>query len=239
MGAMNEATTILLVDDDPSIREMIEIYLKNEGYEVLHASTGREALKMVKHHSIDCILLDMMMPEMDGLEACVEIRKREHMPIIFLTAKSEDLDKITGLTVGADDYVTKPFHPLELVARVKSQIRRYKHYASKPASPEHRIVLDDLVIDRTLHQVTIHGENISLTPREFAILDLMASHPGQVFSIEQIYEKVWKEPFWEGNNNTVMVHIRKIREKIEKNPRKPQYLKTVWGVGYKIDHPYP
>ncbi|WP_025724230.1 response regulator transcription factor [Paenibacillus polymyxa] len=225
--------TILLVDDEPEIIKLMQIYLENEGYRLLMARDGLEALEQVSRESIDVMVLDVMMPNMDGVEACMKIRETEHFPIIMLSAKGQDMDKITGLSVGADDYVTKPFSPLELVARIKSQLRRVRKYTHSPAL-EHEMILDELSINSATHEVTLAGESIKLTPREFAIVELLARNRGQVLSMEQIYEKVWKEQYLE-SNNTLMVHVRKIREKIEADPRKPKYLKTVWGIGYKME----
>ena len=227
---------ILVVDDEKEIRDLIEIYLKNEGFQIIKASNGREALEILEEEEVHLIILDIMMPEMDGIKACMKIREEKNMPIIMLSAKAEDMDKIFGLTTGADDYVTKPFNPLELIARVKSQIRRYtKLNSNAAAATGEEIEIDDLVINVSTHQVKINGEEIKLTPREFDILELLARNRGMVFSMERIYQKVWKEDFFDAPN-TVMVHVRKIREKIEKDPRNPQYIKTVWGVGYKIEN---
>lgn len=225
--------TILLVDDEPEIIKLMQIYLENEGYRLLMARDGLEALEQVSRESIDVMVLDVMMPNMDGVEACMKIRETEHFPIIMLSAKGQDMDKITGLSVGADDYVTKPFSPLELVARIKSQLRRVRKYTHSSPALEHEMILDELSINSATHEVTLAGESIKLTPREFAIVELLARNRGQVLSMEQIYEKVWKEQYLE-SNNTLMVHVRKIREKIEADPRKPKYLKTVWGIGYKM-----
>ncbi|MHB0880886.1 response regulator transcription factor [Paenibacillus sp. SEL1] len=226
--------TILLVDDEPEIIKLMQIYLENEGYRLLMARDGLEALKQVSRESIDVMVLDVMMPNMDGVEACMKIRETEHFPIIMLSAKGQDMDKITGLSVGADDYVTKPFSPLELVARIKSQLRRVRKYTHSSPALEHEMILDELTINSATHEITLAGESIKLTPREFAIVELLARNRGQVLSMEQIYEKVWKEQYLE-SNNTLMVHVRKIREKIETDPRKPKYLKTVWGIGYKME----
>ncbi|MGR6765221.1 response regulator transcription factor [Paenibacillus sp. T2-29] len=226
--------TILLVDDEPEIIKLMQIYLENEGYRLLMARDGLEALEQVNREQIDVMVLDVMMPNMDGIEACMKIRETEHFPIIMLSAKGQDMDKITGLSVGADDYVTKPFSPLELVARIKSQLRRVRKYTHSSSVLEHEMVLDELSINTVTHEVTLAGECVKLTPREFAIVELLARHRGQVLSMEQIYEKVWKEQYLE-SNNTLMVHVRKIREKIETDPRKPKYLKTVWGIGYKME----
>ncbi|MEK5319908.1 response regulator transcription factor [Paenibacillus sp. FSL L8-0644] len=226
--------TILLVDDEPEIIKLMQIYLENEGYRLLMARDGLEALEQISRESIDVMVLDVMMPNMDGVEACMKIRETEHFPIIMLSAKGQDVDKITGLSVGADDYVTKPFSPLELVARIKSQLRRVRKYTHSSPVSEHEMILDELSINSATHEVTLAGESIKLTPREFAIVELLARNRGQVLSMEQIYEKVWKEQYLE-SNNTLMVHVRKIREKIEADPRKPKYLKTVWGIGYKME----
>lgn len=225
-------TTILVVDDDSDIRDVIHIYLRNEGYTVVEAEDGIDALEAMNHHSFDLIILDIMMPRMDGIKACMEIRKQSHVPILMLSAKETDMDKITGLTTGADDYIVKPFNPLELLARVKAQLRRQAMLSQK----EHPAVIQirDLIVDKHKHAVMLKGTPIALTPLEFSILELLASHPGQVFSSARIYESVWKEPFGY-SDNTVMVHIRNLREKIEKSPKDPHYIKTVWGVGYKIE----
>jgi DNA-binding response OmpR family regulator len=226
--------TILIVDDEKEIRELIGIYLKNEGYSVFKACNGLEALKILEKNDIGLIILDIMMPEMDGIDTCIKIREEKNMPIIMLSAKSEDMDKILGLTTGADDYLTKPFNPLELIARVKSQLRRYTRFNSPPQKKDGVLEIDDLIIDINTHEVRINSREVKLTPREFDILELLARNKGIVFSIDKIYEKVWGEEFFE-SDNTVMVHIRKIREKIEDNSKKPRYIKTVWGVGYKIE----
>ncbi|WP_152391959.1 response regulator transcription factor [Paenibacillus guangzhouensis] len=224
---------ILLVDDEKEIIKLIEIYLKNEGYVLYKAANGLEALDVLRSNPVDLIILDVMMPKMDGIEACMKIREENNTPIIMLSAKSQDIDKISGLSIGADDYVTKPFNPLELVARVKSQIRRYKllNYRSKPA--ENEIIIDDLVINTATHTVTVDDQEVKLTPREFDILKLLAFNQGIVLSMDKIYEEVWNEPFME-SKNTVMVHIRKLREKIEKDSQHPDFIKTVWGIGYKM-----
>lgn len=226
--------TILIVDDEKEIGNLIEIYLKNDGYRVIKAFNGIEALRVLEGEYVDLIILDIMMPQMDGIQACMKIREEKNMPIIMLSAKSQDMDKILGLTSGADDYMTKPFNPLELVARVKSQLRRYTRLNTPRVEKADEIELDGLLINTATHEVKIDGKEVRLTPREFDILELLARNKGIVFSVEKIYERIWKEDFLE-SENTVMVHIRKIREKIEENPRKPQYIKTVWGVGYKIE----
>ncbi|MCY6959095.1 MULTISPECIES: response regulator transcription factor [Clostridium] len=226
--------TILIVDDEKEIRKLIDIYLKNEGYNTLLAENGEEALKLLENNEVHLIVLDIMMPKMDGIEACLKIREDRSMPIIMLSAKSEDMDKIMGLTTGADDYLTKPFNPLELVARIKSQLRRYIIFNDKKSINTSLIEVDGLTMDIETHEVRVNDEEVKLTPREFDILKLLAQNKGIVFSTEKIYETVWGEEFF-GSDNTVMVHIRKIREKIEENSRKPRYIKTVWGVGYKFE----
>lgn len=226
---------ILAVDDEKEIRDLLGIYLSNEGYSVIKAANGLEALNVLKDEKVDLIILDIMMPIMDGLEACMKIRKDKNMPIIMLSAKSEDMDKIMGLTTGADDYVSKPFNPLELLARVKSQLRRYNKLNLIEEKDESIIEVDDLYINTNTHEIKIGDKDVRLTPREFDILLLIAKNRGIVFSVKRIYEAVWKEEFME-SDNTIMVHIRKIREKIEENPRKPRFIKTIWGVGYKIEN---
>lgn len=227
--------TILLVDDEKEIVDLLEIYLTNDGFHIVKASSGVEALEVLQKQDVDLIILDIMMPRMDGIEACMKIRERQNMPIIMLSAKSQDMDKILGLSTGADDYMTKPFNPLELMARVKSQLRRYKRLNVPQPVKDNEIEIDDLTINTATHEVKVDGREVKLTPREFAILELLGRNRGIVFSIERIYENVWGETFFE-SDNTVMVHIRKIREKTEENPRQPRYIKTVWGVGYKIEN---
>ena len=226
---------ILVVDDDPEIRDVLHIYLRNEGYLVLEAEDGVQALEILQREKIHLIILDVMMPHLDGINACLRIREESDIPIIMLSAKEEPLDKITGLSTGADDYVTKPFNPLELIARVKAQLRRQQFITSSHTSDPSEIVIDDLIINKKQHTITVHGQEVSLTPIEFSILVLLATDRGQVFNIDNIYQKVWKDQTAFYSENTVMVHIRNIREKIEIKPREPQYIKTVWGVGYKID----
>jgi two-component system, OmpR family, response regulator VanR len=229
-------TTILIIDDDEEIRNLIEIYLMNEGFNVLKASNGLEAIEKLRTTNVQLIILDIMMPYMDGIEACMKIRQEQNMPIIMLSAKAQDMDKIIGLATGADDYMTKPFNPLELIARVKSQLRRYtKLNVSPQTNDQSIIVVDNLVINVATHEVHMDKREVKLTPIEFSILELLARNRGIVFKADKIYEMVWKDPFFE-SDNTVVVHIRKIREKIEENPRKPRLIKTVWGVGYKIEN---
>ncbi|NKF07571.1 response regulator transcription factor [Clostridium gasigenes] len=232
---------ILIVDDEKEIRDLIEIYLKSEGYKTIKAENGEEALDILKTEEVDLIILDIMMPKLNGIEACLKIREEREMPIIMLSAKSEDLDKILGLNTGADDYLTKPFNPLELIARIKSQLRRYKRFNAKneiidneSKEAKNIIEIDDLGINLETHEVWKDEVLIKLTPTEFDILVVLAQNRGKVFSIENIYNSVWKQEFMK-SDNTVMVHIRKVREKIEDDPRKPKFIKTVWGVGYKIE----
>lgn len=226
--------TILLADDEKEIVKLVEIYLKNEGFTLLKASDGIEALNLLERHKVDLAILDVMMPRMDGIETCMKIRERSDMPIIMLSAKSQDMDKIEGLSIGADDYMAKPFNPLELLARVKSQLRRYWQFGRPASADASEIEIDELCINIATHRVTVDGEEIKLTPREFEILKLLAVNRGIVLSMEKIYQEVWNEPFME-SKNTVMVHIRKIREKIEKDSQNPRYIKTVWGIGYKME----
>lgn len=209
-----EPATILLVDDEHEIIKLMEIYFGNEGYRILTAHDGVEALEQLRKERVDLIVLDVMMPNMDGIEACMKIREEQKMPIIMLSAKSMDMDKIMGLSIGADDYVTKPFNPLELVARAKSQLRRYYQFNEGREKRKHELTIDELVINTDTHEVWVDEQPVHLTPREFAVLELLARHQGSVLSMEQIYQQVWKEEYME-SSNTVMVHIRKIREKIE------------------------
>ncbi len=224
---------ILVCDDDREIVSAIEIYLSNEGYTVFKAYDGLEALNVVEKEELHLIIMDVMMPKMDGLRATMKIREENNIPIIILSAKSEDYDKITGLNVGADDYITKPFNPLELIARVKSLLRRYTNLGSLEKKSG-VFKTGGLIIDDEQKSVEVDGKPISLTPIEYGILKLLAENAGRVFSMTQIYEAVWNEPAY-NPENTVAVHIRRIREKIEINPKDPKYLKVVWGVGYKIE----
>lgn len=226
---------ILVCDDDKEIVEAIEIYLTQEGYEVLKAYDGMEALKVLETKHVDLLVIDVMMPKLDGIRATLKIREENNMPIIILSAKSEDADKILGLNIGADDYVTKPFNPLELIARVKSQIRRYTKLGSTVDTGQESVyTVGGLSVNDDLKEVTVDGEPVKLTPLEYSILLLLVKNQGKVFSISQIYEDIWNEDAI-GVDNTVAVHIRHIREKIEINPKEPRYLKVVWGVGYKIE----
>ncbi|MGG2017663.1 response regulator transcription factor [Bacillus sp. S10(2024)] len=226
--------TILVVDDEKEIRDLIAIYLKNEGYEVLQAGDGTEGLEILQKQQVHLVVLDIMMPKLDGIHMCMKVREIAEMPIIMLSAKTQDMDKILGLTTGADDYVTKPFNPLELIARIKSQLRRYMKMSGGFIQNENEIEIGDMKINVATHEVIVGQDEVKLTPREFSILELLARNSGMVFSADQIYERIWKEHSFQ-SDNTVMVHIRKIREKTEENPRKPRYIKTVWGVGYKIE----
>ena len=226
---------VLVCDDDREIVEAIEIYLSQEGYKVLKAYDGEEALKVLDREKFDLLVMDMMMPKLDGIRATLKIREKNNMPIIILSAKSEDADKILGLNVGADDYMTKPFNPLELTARVKSQLRRYTQLGSTIDKSNQAVyAVGGLSIDDEQKEVTVDGEPVRLTPIEYNILLLLVKNQGKVFSIDQIYESIWNEDAI-GVDNTVAVHIRHIREKIEINPKEPRYLKVVWGVGYKIE----
>ena len=226
---------VLVCDDDKEIVEAIDIYLTQEGYEVFKAYDGQEALEVLKKESVDLLVIDVMMPRLDGIRATLKIREENNIPIIILSAKSEDADKILGLNVGADDYVTKPFNPLELVARVKSQLRRYTQLGSTAQPAGEKIyATGGLMINDDLKEVTVDGEPVKLTPIEYNILLLLVRNQGKVFSIDQIYENIWNEDAI-GVDNTVAVHIRHIREKIEINPKEPRYLKLVWGVGSKVE----
>ena len=227
--------TILVCDDDREIVDAIEIYLAQEGYQVLKAYDGVQAVEMLEKHEIQLLIIDIMMPRLDGIRATLKIREYSSIPIIILSAKSEDADKILGLNIGADDYVTKPFNPLELVARVKSQIRRYTQLGNMGQQNSSQVYkCGGLMINDETKEVTVDGDPIRLTPIEYNILLLLVKNAGKVFSIDQIYEKIWNEDAI-GADNTVAVHIRHIREKIEINPKEPRYLKVVWGVGYKIE----
>lgn len=226
-------STILMVDDEAEIIQLMNIYFNNEGYKLLQASNGLEALEILQSHQVDLIVLDLMMPKMDGLQACMKIRETNPIPIIMLSAKGQDIDKISGLSIGADDYVTKPFNPLELIARIKSQLRRMNQFNTAAANAN-EIHIENVVINIASHMVTVDQQEIKLTPREFALLHMLAVNRGMVLSMDRIYEEVWNEPFME-SKNSVMVHIRKLREKIEDNPREPRIIKTVWGIGYKIE----
>ncbi len=225
---------ILVCDDDREIVDAIDIYLTQEGFTVFRAYDGVQALEMIKIHEIHLLIIDIMMPKMDGIHATLKLRKESSIPVIILSAKSEDADKILGLNVGADDYISKPFSPLELVARVKSQLRRYTKLGAISEGNENIYSVGGLNIDDDTKTVTVDGKTVKLTPIEYNILLLLVKNPGKVYSINQIYESIWNEDAI-GADNTVAVHIRHIREKIEINPKEPRYLKVVWGVGYKVE----
>ncbi|MDU1538061.1 MAG: response regulator transcription factor [Paeniclostridium sordellii] len=224
---------ILVVDDEKEIRNLLDIYLSNEGYKVVKASDGEEALNIVESDNIQLVILDIMMPKMDGIEVCRKIREKLSIPILMLSAKSEDMDKIQGIMTGADDYMTKPFNPLELTVRVKALLRR-AYYFNNTVDTENVIHIESLTIDKNKHRVTVDDKEITLTSREFDILYLLATNRGVVFSTEDIFKKVWKEKYYQ-SNNTVMVHMSRIREKIEKYMNGTKIIHTVWGVGYKIE----
>lgn len=227
---------VLVVDDDKEIVNAIEIYLSKEGYNILKAYNGKEALEIVKHNEIHLIIVDIMMPKMDGIEFTDNIRKDKSIPIIMLSAKSEDYDKVLGLDKGADDYITKPFNPIELIARVNSQIRRYTKLGSITMENDENVYkTGELQIDDSTKKVIVDGKEIKLTPTEYNILIFLTKNKGKVFSIEEIYENVWDEECY-GAENIIAVHIRHIREKIEINPKDPKYLKVIWGVGYKVEN---
>ena len=231
-----EMNHVLVVEDDKEIREGVEIYLKSQGYEVFQAADGVEGLEVIEKEDIHLAIVDIMMPRMDGISMVVKLREKYDFPVIFLSAKSEEVDKIMGLNMGADDYVTKPFTPMELLARVNSQLRRYRRFMERLGDKEEnsRIhTIGGLEINEDNVEVTVDGDPVKMTPIEYKILLLLMKNPGRVFSAEEIYERVWNERAI--NTDTIMVHVRNIREKIEVNPREPKYLKVVWGVGYKIE----
>lgn len=221
---------ILVVDDDKDIRELIAVYMKTENFNVDNASNGEEALKLIEGKKYDLVILDIMMPKVDGLQTLIEIRKSYTMPVIFLTAKDEEIDMIKGLALGADDYIAKPFSSMELIARVKSHLRRYTIFNNSDKS---LITIGDLKVDTDMRSVVVEGKEINLTPTEYKILELLCKNRGMVFSVEQIYENIWRDKYVVGDTS-IMVHITKLRQKIEKDPKTPEYIKTVWGVGYKI-----
>lgn len=225
---------ILIVDDDRDIVAALEIYLTTSGYQVFKAGNGREAVAKMEAEPADLILMDVMMPQMDGIEATRRIRRHSNVPILFLTAKSEDVDLINGLNVGADDYITKPFKPMEVLARVRSHLRRYTQLGGQQKPDSSALTVGPVMLDDAAKRVTVDGEQVNLTPLEFSILRLLMQHPGQVFSTAQIYEQVWNDPVL-GSENTVAVHIRHLREKIEIDPAHPRHLKVVWGLGYKME----
>lgn len=227
---------ILIVDDEVEIIELMEVYLLNEGYKVFKATNGVAALNIINEEKVHLVILDIMMPGIDGLQVCMKIRKEHNIPIIMVSAKAQDLDKIQGLSTGADDYMIKPFNTMELMARVKAQIRRYVYLNenNKPVNSENVIQIKGITINRRNHKVNLFGTELKLTPTEYDILVLLASNSGKVFSAEDIFKEIWKEKYLEGNN-TVMVHIWRLREKLEDNHKEPKIVETVWGVGYKIE----
>ena len=228
-----EINHVLIVEDDKEIREGVQIYLQSQGYKVFQAADGIEGLEVLEKEEIHLAIIDIMMPRMDGIRMTMKLREKYDFPVIMLSAKSEEVDKITGLNIGADDYVTKPFTPMELMARVNSQLRRYRRFLEKLAPQENVHVIGGLEINEDTVEVTMDGNPVKLTPIEYKILLLLAKNPGRVFSSEEIYERVWQEKAI--NTDTIMVHVRNIREKIEIDPKKPNYLKVVWGVGYKLE----
>lgn len=228
-------TAVVIVDDEPEIADLVEVYLKNEGYTVYKFYCAADALACIEHTEVHLAILDVMLPDMDGFTLCQKIRQRYMFPIVMLTARVEDMDKIMGLTLGADDYITKPFNPLELVARVKTQLRRYMRYnlAQKPENEKHEYDFSGLYICRDSRKCQLYGRDLGLTPTEFDILWYLCEHRGKVVSSEELFEAVWKEKYLD-NNNTVMTHIARLREKMKEPSRKPKLIKTVWGVGYTI-----
>ena len=228
------AERILVVDDEPEIADLVEVYLQNAGCEVVKCYDGTTALRCVQTQQLDLAILDVMLPDVDGFTLCRKIREEHFYPIIMLTAKIEDVDKINGLTLGADDYITKPFNPLELVARVRAQLRRSSRYNQVQLAPGEELDIRGLYINKTNHRCTLHGRELPLTPKEFAILWYLCSHKGCVVSSEELFEAVWGEKYLD-SNNTVMAHVARLREKMQEPPRNPRYVKTVWGVGYTIE----
>jgi len=227
---------ILVVDDEQSIADLIEVYLKNEGFTIYKFYKGKDALRCVESEQLELAILDVMLPDIDGFILCQKIRENHNFPVIMLTAKEEEIDKITGLTLGADDYITKPFRPLELIARVKAQLRRFTKYNSAEQNQkEHLIDFSGLILDMDTHECTLNEKKISLTPKEFSILWVLCSNRGRVVSSEELFHEVWGDKYFTNSNNTVMVHIRHLREKMHDSAEHPKYIKTVWGVGYKIE----
>jgi len=227
---------ILVVDDEQSIADLIEVYLENEGFRIHKFYNGQAALRCVESEQLELAILDVMLPDIDGFTLCQKIRENYNFPVIMLTAKEEEVDKITGLTLGADDYITKPFRPLELIARVKAQLRRFTKYNfSETKQEEHLIAFSGLVLDMDTHECTLNEKKLSLTPTEFSILWVLCSNRGRVVSSEELFHEVWGDKYFTNSNNTVMVHIRHLREKMNDSTERPKYIKTVWGVGYKIE----
>ena len=230
------AINILVVDDEEAIADLVEVYLKSENYNVLKCYNGKDALKCVEKEDIDLAILDVMLPDIDGFDICQKIRENHHFPVIMLTARDENIDKITGLTIGADDYITKPFQMLELVARVKAQLRRVTKYNQQDVKMnENVIIIGGLVVDKENHEFTINDEPLSLTPTEFSILWVLCKNRGKVVDSEKLFEEVWGEKYFVNSTNTIMVHIRHLRDKMNDSAENPKYIKTVWGVGYKIE----
>ncbi|KAB2399453.1 MULTISPECIES: response regulator transcription factor [Bacillus cereus group] len=227
--------TILIADDDLEIAELIEIHLKKEGYQVVKATDGEDAIEIIQSQAIDLVVLDIMMPKMDGYEVTRQIRTKQNMPIIFLSAKTSDFDKVTGLVLGADDYMTKPFTPIELVARVNAQLRRFLTLNQPKVEETSVLEAGGVVIDFEKRTVHVYGERIDLTPKEFDILYLLASHPKKVYSLENIFQQIWTNDYYDDNNNTVTVHIRTLRKKLGEDKRKNKLIKTIWGVGYTFN----
>lgn len=227
---------ILVVDDEQAIADLIEVYLRSENFHVLKFYNGQDALRCVERENIDLALLDVMLPDVNGFAVCQQIREKHNFPVIMLTAKVEEIDKITGLTLGADDYITKPFRPLEMVARVKAQLRRFKKYnAADSVQEENVLVFSGLVLNKERHECTLNDKPLSLTPTEFSILWVLGSNRGRVVSSEELFREVWGEKYFTSSNNTVMVHVRHLREKMHDSAEHAKYIKTVWGVGYKIE----
>ena len=224
---------ILVVDDEKEIADLLEVYLSNEGYNVIKTYDSLEVLDLVKENSIDLALIDIMMPKLDGFSLVLKLRESYNFPIIMVTAKVEDIDKVQGLTVGADDYIVKPFKPLELLARVKAHLRRYKNY--NVVQDENIITVKDLIINKDTHECSLNDQTLNLTPTEFSILWALMKHKGTVIKSDDLFQMVWNEKYFESSNNTIMVHIRHLREKMQDTKENPEYIKTVWGVGYKID----
>ncbi|WP_423244329.1 VanR-ABDEGLN family response regulator transcription factor [Desulfallas thermosapovorans] len=230
------AANILIVDDEQAIADLVEVYLKNENYNIFKFYNGKDALNCIENEKLDLAILDVMLPDIDGFSICQRIRDKHNFPVIMLTAKEEEIDKITGLTLGADDYVTKPFRPLELVARVKAQLRRFTKYNSaEPNQEENLIAFSGLVLNMDTRECTLNEKKLSLTPTEFSILWVLCSNRGRVVSSEELFQKVWGDKYFTNSNNTVMVHIRHLREKMHDSAEHPKYIKTVWGIGYKIE----
>lgn len=230
------ATNILIVDDEQAIADLLEVYLKNETYNVFKFYNGEDALKCIENENLDLAILDVMLPDVDGFSICQKIREKHNFPVIMLTAKEEEIDKITGLTLGADDYITKPFRPLELIARVKAQLRRFTRYNSTESTQEERLIaFSGLILDMDTHECILNEKKLALTPTEFSILWVLCSNRGRVVSSEKLFQEVWGDKYFSNSNNTVMVHIRHLREKMHDSAENPKYIKTVWGVGYKIE----